>query len=131
MQDSADQLMTLWLRVPNELESKIEHKIKDQMGQFDLHQPAMKGIAKMENGDQVPFVCFRVHIAEGYPDKLNDFVGAVLNTFKSGGKWKASLEKGQRASFKDDDKSEMLLKGVKELLSRGKMEVPGLHFPSM
>ncbi len=123
MQDCYDPIMGLWIKLPKAIESILEHQIKDEMGQFDLSQPALKGWAVAENGDKVPFFCLQVLIADTKPFQLfgghTEPAPAVLNTFKMNGEWKANLTKGVKASFKEDKRSAVLLSGVKDIMASG------------
>lgn len=123
MHDSTDPMMHVWVNLPSKTESIVEHKLKDRMAQFNLMQPVMKGIARTEEGDQVPFMCIRVHM---HGDSILDgHMGlGVLNTFNLGGKWRSSLCEGDKPSFKEDERSDLLIKGVKDIFKKGFMDLP-------
>lgn len=130
MQDCADTLMALWVNLPSVMESVIEYRLKDDMLQIDLKQPALKGIAKAENGDQVPFMCAKVHvIRRDILDDGDDDVGpstGVLNAFRMNGKWQASITSGDRPSFKADKLSDKLIPKIQTLFRKGKFNLPNM-----
>jgi hypothetical protein len=127
MQDSADPMMLLWLNLPKRTESIIEHSIKNKLLEHPLNQHAMKGIAKTEDGDQVPFMCIRVHIIKNHAIDEDAHSTGILNTFRMNGRWQSSLAKGDRPSFEADGLSDQILPKVKNLYSRGNFTLPMMH----
>ena len=127
MQDSADQMMSVWLNLPKRMESLTEHTLKNDTLQFDLMQPAMKGIAKSEDGDQIPFMCIRVHVIRNQAIDDDTHSVRILNTFNRNGKWQTNISGVERPNFTADEYSDQLLPKVQTLFVRGNFTLPMMH----
>lgn len=131
MQDSKDSVMALWLSLPNEAESIIEHKLKDKMAQFRLVQPSMRGYAKGDEDTKIPFMCMKVFIQESNPGSRLIRGPRIINAFREGNKWSVSLVEGDKPSFDAHPKSEHFLKGLDDLVKHGSMDLPYMHMQTM
>ena len=112
MNDSTDKLMQLWLTLPDSERPWSKYKIQETIGQFDIGQPVMKGIAEGDGGDEIPFFCLLVEM------QSDDYHGvATLSNFRMKGKWISNIRGGTTPSFVFDEKSPTVMEDVQKLLS--------------
>jgi len=101
--DSEDQMMRLWLSMPESVYPATVEKVKDGRAQFDINQPSLRGVIQMENGNEVPFFCVRIEVCMD-PHRPHTHCGgrAVLTVFRHETGWVTTFMAGLQPSFSLD-----------------------------
>ena len=98
MSDTSDDLMKIWLSLPDSIYPNTKEVIKDGKGQFDVNQPHLRGVAVQEDGTEVPFFCIRVEVLllEAVPPQQGK---GVMTFFRTPNGWRGTFVRGLQPSF--------------------------------
>lgn len=97
--DSVDKLLRIWLGLPESIHPKVIQYMKDDIGQFDINQPVMRGLIKMEDGSDMPFFCLLSGIIMPCHVHGNHQLCILLTTFRREGEWRSTVTEERRPDF--------------------------------